>query len=220
MFKSYFCDRTYLGQLWSDHIFVIVHAKGLITLLLYCSKGKWRILLCKQISTHNLRIQFILLAYDVTVFVYSFCNTLIWKGCLLWSTGVLLECGARGCFFRVSYSWMFFFLLFCVFLLFLYLIFLSFPSPRPANFVSALFPSCLCLCSLYFWLPGFDSWIMRLLTLICGFPPWFFFSVYDPVLDCYYEFSCRSIKSFFLFTSGLRLDLFPTPSPTPHNLLW
>ena len=38
-FKSYFCDRMRLSYFWSDRIFVIVRAKGLITLLLYCSKG-------------------------------------------------------------------------------------------------------------------------------------------------------------------------------------
>ena len=39
-FKSYFCDRMRLGLFWSDHIFVMVRAKRLLTLLLYCSKGK------------------------------------------------------------------------------------------------------------------------------------------------------------------------------------
>ena len=62
-------DRTRLGQFWSDHIFVIVRAKGLITLLLYCSKGKLCISLCKKIATHNFQLKCVLLAYDVTVFV-------------------------------------------------------------------------------------------------------------------------------------------------------
>ena len=50
-FKSNVCDRTRLGQFCSDHICMMVRAKGLITLLLYCSKGKLRISLCKQIAT-------------------------------------------------------------------------------------------------------------------------------------------------------------------------
>ena len=49
--------------------YVIVRAKGLITLLLYSSKGKRRISLCKLIATHNLQFKLVLLAYDVTVFV-------------------------------------------------------------------------------------------------------------------------------------------------------
>ena len=68
-FKSYLCDRTCLGQFWSDQIFVMVCAKGLTTLLQYCSKGKWRISQCKQIATHNVQLKLVLLDYDVTVFV-------------------------------------------------------------------------------------------------------------------------------------------------------
>ena len=59
----------------SNHIFVIVRvlvssgAKGLITLFLFCSKVKLHISLRTQIATHNLQLKFVLLAYDVTVFV-------------------------------------------------------------------------------------------------------------------------------------------------------
>ena len=55
---------------------MIVSAKGLITLLVYCSKGKLRISLGKQIATHYLQLKFVLLAYDVTVFV----QILLWNG--------------------------------------------------------------------------------------------------------------------------------------------
>ena len=54
---------------WSHICDSSLRAKGLITLLLYCSKGKWRKSLCNQIATHYLQLKFVLLAYDVTVLV-------------------------------------------------------------------------------------------------------------------------------------------------------
>ena len=77
-------DKTFAPPLVQiiNHIFVIVSiwvssavirylvcAKGLITLFLYCSKGKLHISLCKQMTTHNLQLKFVLLAYNVTVIV-------------------------------------------------------------------------------------------------------------------------------------------------------
>ena len=69
-FKSHFCDRAHLGQFWNDHIFVIVCAKGLITLFTVQFLKRNDAYRCvKQIATHNLQLKFVLLAYDITVFV-------------------------------------------------------------------------------------------------------------------------------------------------------
>ena len=83
----------------------MVGTKALITLLLYCSKGKWRILLCKQIAKHNLRFKLVFTSLRCN----SFCTNFVinWFGRVVlfmekkegkklpWSAGGPLECGPR-----------------------------------------------------------------------------------------------------------------------------